>query len=110
MPQPHRDSTPKYRKHAPSGRAVVTLYDCQSGERRDFGLGRYGTKASKQAYDQAIAGWLARGRRLTSNGPAPSDISVNECAEEFLAELERKCRKPDGSLTGTPADVKITLG
>jgi hypothetical protein len=38
-------TVPRYRKHKPSGQAVVTL----SGQ--DFYLGPHGTKASHAAYD-----------------------------------------------------------
>ncbi len=45
---------PRYRRHKPSGQAVVTL----SGQ--DYYLGPYGTKASKTEYDRLTAEWLAR--------------------------------------------------
>ena len=51
-------SLPKYRKHRPTGKAVVTL----SGQ--DFYLGPHGTKASRIEYDRLIGEWLANGRRV----------------------------------------------
>jgi hypothetical protein len=51
-------SIPSYRKHRPSGQAVVTLCG------RDFYLGPHGTKASKLAYDRMISEWLQNGRQL----------------------------------------------
>ena len=65
------NSLPKYRRHRPSGQAVVTL----SG--RDFYLGPYGTKASKLEYDRLI-GAMARQR--------PPDAD----AERFAAENDRR--------------------
>ena len=44
---------PSYRKHKPSGQAVVTL----SG--RDHYLGPHGSKTSIAEYDRLIAEWLA---------------------------------------------------
>ena len=54
----HRRRIPRYRLHKPSGQAVVTL------GYRDFYLGRFGSKASREEYDRRIAEWLANGRRL----------------------------------------------
>ena len=48
---------PKYRKHRPSGRAVVTLNG------KDIYLGPHGTKASHLEYDRLIQEWLAHGQR-----------------------------------------------
>lgn len=47
---------PKYRKHKPSGQAVVTLNG------HDHYLGPHGTEVSKNEYDRLIAEWLATGR------------------------------------------------
>jgi len=52
---------PKYRRHKPSGQAVVTL----SG--RDFYLGKWGTKTSRAEYQRLVGEWLAGG-----GGPPPS--------------------------------------
>ena len=53
---------PKYRKHKPSGRAVVTL----NGE--DIYLGAYGAKPSREKYDKLIGEWLSRGRQTPGDG------------------------------------------
>ena len=39
---------PSYRLHKPSGQAVVTLSDTNTGRRRDVYLGAYGTSASRE--------------------------------------------------------------
>jgi integrase len=70
---------PLYRKHKQSGQAIVTLRD-GFGVRRDVLLGKFGTKASKEAYGRVIAEWEARGRKLT--GPQ-ADISVNELILQY---------------------------
>ena len=46
---------PKYRKHKPSGQAVVTL------DGHDFYLGPHGTKASHLEYDRLIGEWIQNG-------------------------------------------------
>jgi hypothetical protein len=63
---------PKYRRHNPSGQAVVTL------SRQDFYLGRYGTRQSKAEYRRLVGEWLAGGGCL----PRADDLTV--------AELKRK--------------------
>ncbi len=54
MPKPAR-RVPTYRKHKPSGQAVVTL----SGT--DFYLGPHGSQTSIAEYDRLVAEWLAIG-------------------------------------------------
>ncbi len=56
MPKPAR-RVPTYRKHKPSGQAVVTL--CGT----DFYLGPQNSQTSINEYDRLIAEWLANGRR-----------------------------------------------
>lgn len=67
-----RRRMPKYRLHKPSGQAVVTL----SG--RDFYLGRFESRASREEYDRRIAEWLANGRRLQPEHEDRPAISMNE--------------------------------
>ena len=49
---------PKYRRHKPTGQAVVTL----SG--KDHYLGKWNTTASKAEYSRLIGEWLAAGRHF----------------------------------------------
>ena len=66
--------TPSYRLHKPTGQAVVTL----SGV--DVYLGKYGSIESREAYDRAVAEWLASGRQ-----PPRSDaLTVNELIVRYL--------------------------
>jgi integrase len=68
MPRTNHDCVPSYRKHKPTGQAVVTLNG------KDRYLGCHGTAASKAEYDRLIAEWLACGRHL----PKTDSLSVNE--------------------------------
>lgn len=70
-------SVPKYRKHRPSGQAVVTING------RDHYLGPHGTKASKLEYDRLITEWLSSGRS-TSYGAAQPELSVVELVADYL--------------------------
>jgi hypothetical protein len=65
---------PTYRKHKPSGQAVVTLYG------KDHYLGHYGTKASKERYDCLIAEYLRNGRTM----PRDQGLTVNEIILAYL--------------------------
>lgn len=77
---PHKPRTPSYRLHKPSGRAVVTLNG------KDHYLGPVDAPESRQRYDQLIADWLSRGRRLPESvaQAAPEPITVAEVAARFL--------------------------
>jgi integrase len=60
MDRPRR--LPSYRRHKPSGLAVVTLAG------RDIYLGKYGTPASRAEYDRVLAEYLAGGRGRAAAG------------------------------------------
>lgn len=63
---------PKYRKHKPSGRAVVTIAG------RDHYLGPHGTEASHVEYDRLITEWLANGRKLADDdAPTVNELFVD---------------------------------
>jgi integrase len=68
---------PSYRKHKPTGQAVVTI-----GE-RDIYLGKHGSAASHQEYNRLIAEYAgAGGAPLTSNGN--HDRTIAELLAAFL--------------------------
>lgn len=67
---------PKYRLHKTSGRAVVTL-SC-----KEFYLGKYGTKESRQAYDRLISEWESTGRS-TSFGSEPAVVTMAMLVSDF---------------------------
>lgn len=74
---------PRYRCHKASGQAVVSL------SRVDHYLGVYGSKESREQYQQVVARWLAAGRRIPDAKPE----AVVSLAEVLLAYLEHCQRK-----------------
>lgn len=67
--------------------ARVVLYDRVTGTRRKISLGLYGSPESRQRYDQAIAEWMAAGRRLLAEPDVPRGRgpTVGQVADAFLA-------------------------
>ena len=55
MPRP-KSLTPKYRRHKPTGQAVVRI------DGRDYYLGEHGSPASKERYAVLMADYLTVGR------------------------------------------------
>ena len=106
------DSVPIYRKHKPSGQAIVTLPDGRGG-RRDIYLGKHGSAASRREYLRVIGEWETLGRRLPV-GPdsAPADLTVGTwdlwwiivakqrqghvIGSRLLALVEQAVRQEDG--------------
>jgi integrase len=68
---------PRYRKHRPSGQAVVVL----SGQ--TFYLGPHGTKASKHEYDRLVMEWLARGRQPLRRDGDVDELAVVELIDRY---------------------------
>ena len=99
MPRLSR-ALPKYRKHASSGQAVVTLMG------RDVYLGPHGTKSSKIEYDRVIAEWLAAGR--PSCPPKQPDLTIVELARAYI-RYARKYYRKNGVSTGTAEAIELTL-
>jgi hypothetical protein len=90
---------PKYRRHKPSGQAVVTLCG------KDFYLGPHGTHASKAEYDRLIGEWLAAGRTL----PHPqTGLTVAELALRYLRFAQGYYRR-DGEPTRSLERVQTAL-
>ena len=75
MPRTSGRSIPAYRKHRPTGQAVVTI----SG--RDHYLGPSGTKASKIEYDRLIGEWIAAGRPTSVT--TANDITIAELVASY---------------------------
>ena len=86
-------SNPKYRRHRASGQARVTL------DGRDYYLGPFGTKASKNEYDRIVGEWLAGGRRLPASAGGAADLTVSELIALFFGHAQRHYRRADGSPT-----------
>lgn len=101
MPNTKAPRIPTYRLHKPTNLAVVRLHG------RDIYLGRYGSAESRQAYERAIAEWLANGRQLPpatavrDREPAPTVLTVNELLVAYWEHAQRyyvKNGKPTGEL------------
>lgn len=92
---------PKYRKHRPSGQAVVTLNG------KDIYLGPHGTKTSHVEYDRLIQEWLAHGRMLPSKIECNPISIVELCAEYWKFAKEYYVK--DGKQTDEIASVRVAL-
>jgi integrase len=99
---PNLNCIPSYRRHKKSGQAIVTLPDGLGG-RKDFLLGKYGTRASREEYARILAEWEAADRRLPES-PAAKDISVSELIAAYYRFCKTYYRK-DGKLTSEPDTV-----
>lgn len=92
--------TPSYRLHKATGQAVVTL----NGS--DFYLGRFGSSASREAFDRLIGEWLSNGRHF-----APSrngTITINELFKSYWKHVREYYRK-NNEPTREQANVKIAM-
>jgi integrase len=90
---------PKYRRHKPTGQAVVTI------DGQDIYLGKHGTAASRHEYDRIIGEWMAAGRCLVG---ADAGVAVAELARAYLKFAKGYYRK-DGRPTGSLARVKTAV-
>ncbi len=94
---------PKYRKHS-SGKDRKTLNARVTINGRDYLLGPYGTRASKNEYDRIIAEYLASGRSPSFG--LSDDLLICEVMLEYL----KHCRRYYG--TGATSElhrVKLAL-
>lgn len=96
---------PKYRLHKGSGQAVVEI----AGNRTY--LGKYGSSESRAMYDSLVAQWLASGRQRADSGSLNTStgfngITVARLCDAFDTFAETYYRKPDGSLTTEPRNIK----
>ena len=80
--------------------AIVTLTDARSGKRRDYWLGTYGSRQSKERYHRLLAAWEAGGRELpdprddaptltSAHGHDPGTITVAEVVMKFWTHCKR---------------------
>ncbi len=81
---------PSYRRHKPSGQAVVTLGG------KDIYLGTHGTKVSHAEYDRVVAEWLANGRSPTTTAPDGVDrLTVSEMILRYWVFAKSHYRRDD---------------
>jgi hypothetical protein len=92
---------PSYRRHRPSGQAVVTL------DGRDHYLGKWNTKASRTEYDRLIGEWLAGGWCLPPGGEN-ADLTVAELALRFWRFAKPYYRK-DGRPTSELDEYRLSI-
>ncbi len=90
---------PSYRRHKPTGQAVVTLNG------RDIYLGKHGTAASRGAYDRMIGEWLAAGRCVPRSAV---DLTVAELAHAYWQFAKSYYRK-DGQPSPFLATIRLAL-
>src|SRR4051812_8248043 len=97
---------PTYRKHRATGQAVVTL------GYRDFYLGPYGTKVSRNEYDRIVGEWLNQGRQLrrqlTGQTSAAQELCVNQLIVAYLNFAQEYYRKR-GRLTSEYTAIVCAL-
>ena len=98
MPKTSTLRVPSYRRHKPTGQAVVTV----NGQ--DIYLGKWNTAGSRAEYDRLIAEFLANGRRLQSD----ADGTVVEVLNGYRKFAEDYYRK-DGRVTSEYAGIKEAL-
>jgi integrase len=87
---------PSYRRHRPSGQAVVTL------DGRDHYLGPYGSPESRVEFQRLLAEYLSGGLRASSRA---ADLTVNEMLVEYLKFADRYYLKA-GEPTKEPEDIR----
>ncbi|MEE9297046.1 MAG: hypothetical protein V3W34_19055 [Phycisphaerae bacterium] len=88
-----RRKIPAYRQRSGYDQAIVTLTDSVTKQRRDYWLGEYDSRESRERYHRVIALWEAGDRRLpppdadSHNGRAKSNgrhvITVVEITHEY---------------------------
>jgi integrase len=94
-----KQRTPAYRRHKPSGQAVVTLNG------RDHYLGAWNTRASRDVYDRLIAEWLANGRQISQG----DTITVAGVIKQYWPWAEKYYRKVNGTPTSECDQVRYAL-
>jgi integrase len=103
-----RPGLPSYRKHKQSGQAIVT-FRLPGGKKKDYLLGRYGSKESKAEYARLLGEFQAgHGTMPGPDGPL-SDLTINELLVRYLHHCDQYYRNTDGSPTGQAASVRFAL-
>ena len=92
---------PSYRRHKPTGQAVVTLNG------KDHYLGTWKTTASKAEYNRLTGEWLAAGRFLRASRGG-SDLTVAELAAAYWTYAKGYYQK-DGRPTRSLDRVKLAI-
>ncbi len=94
-------AVPRYRRHKATGQAVVRLAG------RDIYLGKYGTKASREAHQRLVAEWLDNGGRLPTDKHTVTVTEVIVAYTEFATGYYRKDGKPTNEVRMVKSALKI---
>lgn len=97
-----RNPVPAYRKHKPSGRAVVTLNG------RECYLGPHGTEVSRNEYDRLIGEWLANGRRTPEPSLNRPTLTVSELILRYWEHVKQHYVKR-GKPTSEQSNIRSAL-
>jgi integrase len=86
-----RKSVPSYRLHRQSGQAIVTLSNRQTGQRRDYLLGNFGSPESRAEYARLLMERQSSEGRLPAKAGdgIPSDLTMNELMLAFVRHAEK---------------------
>ncbi len=95
---------PSYRRRKDySEHAIVTLTDARTGKRRDYWLGEFGSRQSKERYHRLLAAWEAEGRALPDQRDDPpasrsvvGDFTVAEVVGKFWTHCKRTYVRDEG--------------
>lgn len=104
MPRP-RKKNPSYRLHKPTGQAVVTLSDPQSGKRKDFYLGEHGSPDSHKRYAEILQAHHEHGQVIDAQPqplkPVQAEDTVTSVLLAFWQAEKRRFGIKDGEkITG----------
>lgn len=97
---PRTTKPPSYRKHKPTGQAVVTI------DGKDYYLGKHATAASRKSYDALIGEWMTGGRRLLSRDG--SHVTVTELIASYW-KFARGYYRKGGHSTDELAGIKYAM-
>ena len=90
-----------YRLHKATGQAVVRL------DGRDIYLGKYGSAASREAYQRIVAEWSQNGGRLPDSPHTATVTEVVVAYTEFATGYYRKDGKPTNEVRMIKTAIKI---
>jgi integrase len=105
---PKAFTPPTYRRHKPTGQAVVTVR-LTDGTRKDLYLGPYGSAVSHAEYSRVVAELAVSHGRLAPTSVAALDITVSELLLLFKRHAEEHYRHPDGTPTSELNNFAMSL-
>ncbi len=79
---------PAYRQRKGYDQAIVTLTDAETGKRRDYWLGEFGSPESRELYYRLLAEYEALGRRLPDKKVVGAAVEPSACIDVDELALE----------------------